>query len=92
MSLDIARLIAFSGLSAAELQISLASSNIANADTPGYTQKNANQTSVVTGGVGTGVAITGISSSVDRLLLKSLIGATWYQWFAFEPFSPELAR
>jgi flagellar hook-associated protein 1 len=76
VSLDIARLIAFSGLSAAELQISLASSNISNADTPGYTQKNANQSSVVTGGVGTGVAITGISSNVDRLLLKSLIGAT----------------
>jgi flagellar hook-associated protein 1 len=76
VSLDIARLIAFSGLSAAELQISLASSNISNADTPGYTQKNANQSSVVTGGTGTGVAITGISSNVDRLLLKSLIGAT----------------
>jgi len=76
VSLDIARLIAFSGLSAAELQISLASSNISNADTPGYTQKNAHQSSVVTGGVGTGVAITGISSNVDRLLLKSLIGAT----------------
>ena len=43
MSLDIARLIAFSGLSAAELQISVASSNISNADTPGYTQKTANQ-------------------------------------------------
>jgi len=76
VSLDIARLIAFSGLSAAELQISLASSNISNADTPGYTQKNAHQSSVVTGGVGTGVVITGISSNVDRLLLKSLIGAT----------------
>ena len=58
------------------MQISLASSNISNADTPGYTQKNADQSSVVTGGIGTGVAITGISSNVDRLLLKSLIGAT----------------
>lgn len=24
--------------------------------------------------------------------LESLIGEAWYQWFAFEPFSPELAR
>jgi KDO2-lipid IV(A) lauroyltransferase len=24
--------------------------------------------------------------------LESLIGAAWHQWFAFEPFSPELAR
>ena len=76
MSLDIARLIAFSGLSATELQISLASSNISNADTPGYTQKNGNQQSVATGGIGAGVIITGISSNVDKLLLKSLISAT----------------
>jgi flagellar hook-associated protein 1 FlgK len=76
VSLDIARLIAFSGLSATEMQMSLASSNISNADTPGYTKKNGDQSSVVTGGIGTGVAITGISSNVDKLLLKSLIGAT----------------
>jgi flagellar hook-associated protein 1 FlgK len=76
MSLDIARLIAFSGISATELQIAVASSNLSNADTPGYTQKTANQESLVTGGAGTGVTITGITSNVDRLLLKSLIGAT----------------
>ena len=76
MSLDIARLIAFSGLSAAQLQITVASSNIANADTTGYTEKTANQVSNVTAGVGTGVSITGISSTVDQLLLKSLVAAT----------------
>ena len=75
MSLDIARLVAFSGISATELQISVASSNISNADTKGYTEKSANQVATVTGGVGTGVSITGISSNVDKLLLKSLIGA-----------------
>ncbi|WP_315799149.1 flagellar hook-associated protein FlgK [Bradyrhizobium sp. SZCCHNRI3043] len=75
MSLDIARLVAFSGISATELQISVASSNISNADTKGYTQKTANQVTNVTGGVGTGVSITGISSNVDKLLLKSLIGS-----------------
>ncbi|MDU3133594.1 MAG: flagellar basal body protein, partial [Bradyrhizobium sp.] len=42
MSLDIARLVAFSGISATELQISVASSNISNADTKGYTEKLAN--------------------------------------------------
>jgi flagellar hook-associated protein 1 len=76
VSLDIARYIAFSGLTAAEMQINLAASNISNADTPGYTRKTADQSSVATGGIGAGVAITGISSDVDRLLLKSLIGAT----------------
>ncbi len=75
MSLDIARNIAFSGLWATQVQISVASSNISNADTTGYTEKTANQSSSVTAGVGTGVTVTGISSTVDKLLLKSLIGA-----------------
>ncbi|GLR85089.1 flagellar hook-associated protein FlgK [Bradyrhizobium iriomotense] len=76
MSLDIARLIAFSGLSATQVQISVTSSNISNADTTGYTEKTASQASSVTNGVGTGVTVTGISSNVDKLLLKSLISAT----------------
>ncbi|MGF6306710.1 flagellar hook-associated protein 1 FlgK [Bradyrhizobium sp. i1.8.4] len=74
-SLDIARSIAFSGLSATQVQISVASANISNADTKGYTEKTANRSSSVTSGVGTGVTITGISSAVDKLLLKSLVGA-----------------
>lgn len=76
MSLDIARLIAFSGISATELQIGIASANISNADTAGYTRKSAVQVANVTAGVGSGVAITGIMSNVDQLLLKSLIGST----------------
>ena len=76
MSLDIARLIAFSGLSATQVKISVASSNISNADTTGYTEKTATQSSTVTAGVGTGVSVTGITSIVDKLLLKSLVGAT----------------
>ncbi|MHC2252628.1 flagellar hook-associated protein 1 FlgK [Bradyrhizobium embrapense] len=74
-SLDIARSIAFSGLSATQVQISVASANISNADTKGYTEKTANQSSSVTSGVGTGVTISGITSAVDKLLLKSLVGA-----------------
>lgn len=76
MSLNIARSIAFSGLSATSVQISVTSSNISNADTTGYTAKSANQSSSVTNGVGTGVTVTGITSTVDKLLLKSLVGAT----------------
>ncbi|MBR0699815.1 flagellar hook-associated protein FlgK [Bradyrhizobium diazoefficiens] len=76
MSLDIARSIAFSGLSATSVQISVTSSNISNADTTGYTAKTANQSSSVTNGVGTGVTVTSITSTVDKLLLKSLIAAT----------------
>jgi len=76
VSLNIARSIAFSGLSATSVQISVTSSNISNADTTGYTAKTASQSSSVTNGVGTGVTVSGITSTVDKLLLKSLIGAT----------------
>jgi flagellar hook-associated protein 1 len=76
LSLNSAALIAFSGLSAAQVQISIASSNISNADTTGYTEEIADQEATVTGGTGSGVEITGISTNVDQLLLKSLIGAT----------------
>jgi len=75
VSLDIARSIAFSGLSATSVQISVSSANISNADTAGYTEKTANQASSVTAGVGTGVTVTGITSTVDKLLLKSLVAA-----------------
>ncbi|UPJ46391.1 flagellar hook-associated protein FlgK [Bradyrhizobium sp. 200] len=75
MSLDIARSIAVSSLMASQVQISVASSNVSNADTNGYTVKTANQVSTTSGGVGTGVAITGITSNVDKLLFKSLIAA-----------------
>jgi len=75
VSLDIARSIAVSSLMASQVQISVASSNVANADTTGYTVKTANQVSTTSGGAGTGVAITGITSNVDKLLFRSLITA-----------------
>jgi len=75
VSLDIARSIAVSSLMASQVQISVASSNVSNADTTGYTVKTAAQVSTTSGGVGTGVAITGITSNVDKLLFRSLITA-----------------
>jgi flagellar hook-associated protein 1 FlgK len=59
-----------------QVKIGVASSNISNADTTGYTVKTANQVATVSGGVGTGTTITGITSNVDKLLLKSLMQAT----------------
>ncbi|MBC7578534.1 MAG: flagellar hook-associated protein FlgK [Tardiphaga sp.] len=76
MSLDVARSIAVSSLMATQVQISVASANIANASTTGYTVKTAVQAATVSGGVGTGTTITAITSNVDRLLLKSLDAAT----------------
>ena len=76
MSLNVALRIATSSLMTTQVQISVASSNIANADTTGYTVKTANLASTVTSGVGTGASITGITSTVDKLLMKSLVQAT----------------
>jgi flagellar hook-associated protein 1 FlgK len=75
MSLTVARSIAYSALTATQVKLSVASANVANADTAGYTRKTANQSANVLGGVGTGVSITSISSNVDKLLLRSIIEA-----------------
>jgi len=72
VSLDIASRIAVSSLMATQVQMSVASANISNADTTGYTEKTANQAAVVSTGSGAGTTITGITSNVDKLLLKSL--------------------
>jgi flagellar hook-associated protein 1 FlgK len=72
VSLDIASRIAVSSLMATQVQMSVASANISNADTTGYSEKTANQAAVVSTGSGAGSTITGITSSVDKLLLKSL--------------------
>jgi len=75
MSLAVARYIACSAMMTAQTQSAVASANIANADTTGYTKKTANQAAQVTGGVGSGVTVTDITSNVDRLLFKSLVAA-----------------
>lgn len=75
MSLSIARYAALSAMMTVETQISVTSSNISNADTDGYTRKTATQVSTVSNGIGSGTTVTGITSSVDKLLLKSLMQA-----------------
>ena len=76
MSLNTALRIATSSLMTTQVQIGVASSNISNADTDGYTVKTAKQVATVSGGVGTGTTVTAITSNVDKLLLKSLMQAT----------------
>lgn len=75
MSINSAAYIAVSGMMATQVQMSVASANISNAGTTGYTEKTAQQEAVVNGGVAAGTAITGISGSVDAFLLKSLIAS-----------------
>jgi len=78
MSLSLSLGSATSSLRAIQTQLALASSNIANADTDGYTVKSASKVATVTGGngIGTGTEIAAIVSKVDANLLKSIVAAT----------------
>ncbi len=76
MSLNAALVSATSSLRALQVQMAVAAANISNADTAGYTRKAADQTSTVSGGLCTGVAITGITSSVSMYLVRSIVEAT----------------
>lgn len=75
MSLISASSIAYSALRATSVQMSVASNNIANADTDGYTTKTATKISTVSGGTGNGTAIADVTSSVNRYVFASLLGA-----------------
>jgi len=75
-SLNTASYIAASALTATQVQVSVTSANIANADTEGYTAKSATASSQTTLGYGAGVSVSNISSSVSKYLLEDLLGAT----------------
>ncbi|KPL53599.1 hypothetical protein ABB55_16405 [Prosthecomicrobium hirschii] len=76
MVISVASRIAYSGLTAAQVKINVTAANIANADTEGYSVKTATQSSLVAEGVAVGVSVTGVSSKVDRILLRALMTAT----------------
>ena len=75
MSISVASSIALSALRAAQVGLSVTSSNIANADVDGYTVKTANQVSTVSGSTGSGTAIASITGGVDKYVFASLISA-----------------
>ncbi|MBU1174149.1 MAG: flagellar hook-associated protein FlgK [Alphaproteobacteria bacterium] len=79
MSFSAIRTIATSAMMASQVQIQVTSSNIANADTEGYSRKIATQIATVTGSVSSGTAITAIASNVDKYLLRDLVAATSIQ-------------
>src|SRR5579863_8611600 len=70
MSLDLAIQDAISGLHATQTQIQVLSGNIANAQTPGYSEETVAETPVVTPAGGVGVE-TGIIQRVSNQLLTS---------------------
>lgn len=75
MSLRVASSIASSALRTSEVGIAVASSNVANADTEGYTRKTASNVTRSTGVNVASVDVTAVSSNVDRYLLKTLVSA-----------------
>lgn len=75
MSVSVASSIALSALRAAQVGISVTSSNIANADVDGYTVKTANQVSTVSSSTGSGTAIASITGGTDKYVFASLISA-----------------
>jgi len=72
MSLNIALNTAVSSLLVTQQQMAVASSNISNANTDGYTRKSSAVSTLVTTGVASSVTAGVISSKVDSYLLKSI--------------------
>jgi flagellar hook-associated protein 1 len=72
MGLSSALATAMSGLRANQAALSIVSSNIANAQTPGYVSQNVNQIEVASGGVGSGVQVTGVNRQLDLYVQNQL--------------------
>ena len=72
MSLSSALSIAMSGLTASQAGLSIVSSNVANASTPGYVSQSLNLNEYGTGGVGTGVQVAGITRALDTYVQSQL--------------------
>lgn len=76
MGLDVALQNALTGLQATQTQIQVLSSNIANAQTPGYQEETVSQTPVVTPSGGAGVETGIIQRVADQLLTTNLANQT----------------
>jgi flagellar hook-associated protein 1 len=72
MSLSSALSIAMSGLTANQAGLSIVSSNVANAGTPGYVSQSVNLNEYGAGSVGTGVQVAGITRALDTYVQSQL--------------------
>ena len=72
MSLSDALSIAMSGLRANQAAMSLVSSNVANAQTPGYVRKSIDQVTTNSGSYGTNVSIVGVNRELDQYIQAQL--------------------
>ena len=72
MSLSDALSIAMSGLRANQAAMSLVSSNVANAETPGYVRKTLNQVATNSGDYGSNVRTVGVNRELDQYIQAQL--------------------
>ena len=72
MSLSQALFTAMSGLRANQASMALVSSNVANAETPGYIRKDTVQVATNTGGLGSGVLVVGVNRTLDQFIQSQL--------------------
>lgn len=72
MSLNDALSTAMSGLRANQAAMSLVSSNVANAETPGYVRKYTDQVTTSTGTTGSGVRVVGVNRALDQYIQAQL--------------------
>jgi flagellar hook-associated protein 1 len=72
MGLSSALATAMSGLRANQAALSIISSNVSNAQTPGYVAQNPNQIEVASGGFGATVTTTGVNRQLDLFVQNQL--------------------
>jgi flagellar hook-associated protein 1 FlgK len=72
MGLSQALASAMSGLRANQIALGLVSSNVANAETPGYIKKTSNQIAVTSGEFGSSVRVAGVNRELDVYLQRQL--------------------
>lgn len=72
MSLSQALASAMSGLRANQVALGLVSSNVGNAETPGYVRKTATQVQVTAGDYGSSVRTIGVNRELDQYLQRQL--------------------
>ena len=72
MSLGQALATAMSGLRANQASMALVSSNVANAQTPGYVRKTLNQIATTSGDIGNSVRVAGVNRELDAFVQTQL--------------------
>ena len=75
MSLSTILNIANSGLQTAQTQLRVVSDNVSNVNTPGYVRKIADQVSLTTQGIGSGVEVARVRIATDRFLQAASLSA-----------------